>query len=310
MRTKRTTSPDLRATTWATTHHGLVTREIALNSGMSHHEIDSRLALGRWRRIGPGVYAVAGAPDTWKQRAAATWLAGGEGAAVSHVTAAALHGLTKPPSNPQITIPPGSHQHRQLGVICRSPLEPQDLTVIDSIRVTKPARTLVDCSMLWSEGRLSKLIDTALTTRLCCPRDIWAALDRVEHRPGRKGSGRLRRTLSVWDDPIVPGSPAEVHLLRRLIAWGFAAPITQQTIRTPSGDFIARVDVAWPDKRVALEYDGQLYHGPRHWEHDEVRHAAIVSVGWEVRHVEKDDLTLGASELRAFLTRHLARSAA
>lgn len=73
---------------------------------------------------------------------------------------------------------------------------------------------------------------------------------------------------------------------------------------------MARLDLAWPDAKVALEYDGRRFHGPRRIEHDEGRQARLESLGWSVEHVERCDLTADNDSLRRRLSSLLPARAA
>jgi very-short-patch-repair endonuclease len=54
--------------------------------------------------------------------------------------------------------------------------------------------------------------------------------------------------------------------------------------------FVARVDLAYPELRIAIEYDG-LWHAERHAFLDDRRRLnRLVAAGWVVLHVTADDL--------------------
>jgi hypothetical protein len=84
----------------AARQHGLVTREQALGAGMAPWTITDELARGTWRQRRPGVYRTADAPETWRQRALALCIGPSPAFAVSHRSAAFLHGLLPAPPEP------------------------------------------------------------------------------------------------------------------------------------------------------------------------------------------------------------------
>src|SRR5260370_5468084 len=92
--------------------NGVISRSQALRAGLSPDMIKFRVRSGRWRQIHPGVYATfTGAPGRGAQLWAAV-LSAGPGAALSHETAAELHGLTdkdKAAGSVHVTVP---HQLR------------------------------------------------------------------------------------------------------------------------------------------------------------------------------------------------------
>ena len=98
--------------------------------------------------------------------------------------------------------------------------------------------------------------------------------------------------------------------MRRLGEWGLPEAELQHVVRTADGEALARIDVAWPEHHLGLEYDGLKAHGPRRFEHDQLRHEAVEALGWDVLHVDRVDLRPGETSLRARLTAALRRPAA
>ena len=52
------------------------------------------------------------------------------------------------------------------------------------------------------------------------------------------------------------------------------------------GAFVARLDLAWPDRRVAVEYDGAHHRDPRQHSLDLARHNRLRALGWTVLQVD------------------------
>jgi hypothetical protein len=74
-----------------------------------------------------------------------------------------------------------------------------------------------------------------------------------------------------------------------LLTSGLAA-VPQYVVRDADGRFIARVDLAFPEHRVAIEYDGAWHGKPGQLAHDRRRLNALVAAGWTVLHVTATDL--------------------
>ncbi|MET0420348.1 MAG: type IV toxin-antitoxin system AbiEi family antitoxin domain-containing protein [Acidimicrobiia bacterium] len=74
----------------ASRQHGLVTRSQLAELGITTRRIDRALARGTIIRRRRGVYAIAGAPNTWEQEVLAACLACGTSARASHRSAAVL----------------------------------------------------------------------------------------------------------------------------------------------------------------------------------------------------------------------------
>lgn len=306
----RASSPDTRADRVAARQLGLLTRGQASQAGLTRDQILRRLASGRWLRLAPGVYRVNGAPPTWQHDVLAACLAGGLDAVASHLTAAALWGLAEPPAVPHITVPKGRSGRSGLATVHWAALAGRDVTRIGPVPVTRVERTLLDCATVLAQPVLENVVDDAIVRELAAPAAIRAAMERAARRPGRPGTRALTAALAVWDHRIWPGSPAEARLLRQISEWGLTAPERQHKVKDDGGVVVARVDLAWPVDRVGLEYDSDRWHTPRRWASDESRHAELARLGWQIRHVDNNDLRAGRGRLRAMLTELLVRTTA
>ena len=67
-----------------------------------------------------------------------------------------------------------------------------------------------------------------------------------------------------------------------LLAAGLPAPVLQFVIRSPAGDFLGRADMAWPDKKVLVEFDGDGHRERDVFVKDLRRQNALVAAGWTV----------------------------
>lgn len=174
--------------------HGLVTRGQLLELGVGESAIASRCRRGRLFRVHLGVYAVGRPPMTPVERAAAAVLACGPGAALSHASALALWGLDERWSTPlHVTVPrdrrrPAIAVHRARG------LARTDLRVQLGIRVTSPARTMLDCALDLTERRLGRLVADARLQGLLHLGQLVDMIGRFPYHPGAGPSGpRSRR---------------------------------------------------------------------------------------------------------------------
>src|SRR6185437_14314851 len=79
---------------------GVVTRQQALRTGMTAGAIVAKIKYGRWRQLYRGVYATFTGPLSRQARLWAAVLYAGNGARLSHETAAELHGLPGPAGRP------------------------------------------------------------------------------------------------------------------------------------------------------------------------------------------------------------------
>ena len=67
-------------------------------------------------------------------------------------------------------------------------------------------------------------------------------------------------------------------------------PVPQFVVRDARGGFVARVDLAFPAQRVAVEYDGAWHAEPGRFAKDRRRLNALLAAGWRVVHLTAADL--------------------
>src|SRR4030081_2970145 len=86
--------------------HGVITRGQAIQAGITRDAVQSRVRHGAWQPLHRGVYLTTAGPPRRDPRLWAAVLYCGNGAILSHETAAELHGLTVRPSSViHVTIP-------------------------------------------------------------------------------------------------------------------------------------------------------------------------------------------------------------
>jgi very-short-patch-repair endonuclease len=182
-------------------------------------------------------------------------LACGEGAALSHRTAAALWGM-RPQSGVliHVTVPTASGRSKRDGIaIHRSrTLLPSQTTLRRGVPVTNPARTLADLKRTASRNAYESAVRQAEILRL---------------DTGPQGQ----------PDP----DPDRTQLERRFVALcrrhALPRPLTQQVVGPYTVDFL------WPMQRLVVEVDGYGSHGGRSaFEDDRARDAQLALLGHEV----------------------------
>lgn len=286
----------------AATQHGLVTFTQARTIGLGRGQVRSRVATGRWHRVGVGVYRLAGVPESWQQRALAACLGGAGGAVASHLTAAALARLCLPPPVPHITVATGRSASSALAVVHRARRVPVE-TVLQSVPCTDVGRTLIDCASIVGPVRLQGLVDEAFHRRLVTVRAVEWMLDATRRAPGRSGEVRLREALEPWRSVVAAGSPAEHRLRIQLVQWGYPEPELQVPVVAADGTVLGRVDCGWSAVRIGMEYDSERFHGESAWASDVARQRAIEAEGWVLLRADKVDLRPGERRLRQDLER-------
>ena len=293
----RFSDPDRTASARAMVQEGVLSHRQAREAGLSDDQIAHRCRTGAWRRVVVGVYVIAGSPDTPRQRARVAYLAAaGADGVLSHITAAAVHGLCAYSVLPHVTVPRTASTRCRGAKVHRGTVPAVDRAWRDGLRSTSVGRTLVDLAGVLDRPGLEELVDVALCRKLASSPSILAALTRAGAR--RTGARLLRDVLAVWSPQIEPGSVAEVRLLRLLGELGVTGLVSQHVVVDEAGEFVARLDLAAPEHRRGFEYDGVEAHTPRRWSRDEPRSARLRALGWGVDTVTKLDLLPGEPRLR------------
>jgi very-short-patch-repair endonuclease len=153
--------------------------------------------------------------------------------------------------------------------------------------VTTPERTWRDLAALLAPPAILAVTDQLLGR--WSTRDDHAA--QVTCHPSRRGSARARSALAVADPRAE--SPMESVLRWVLLEAGLPAPVLQHVIRSAAGEF--RADLAWPDRMVLVEFDGNVHRERDVFVRDVRRQNALVAAGWTVLRFTSADL-LGRPE--------------
>lgn len=270
----------------AARQHGAVHRRQLLAAGASADQIYRALAAGDITRAAPEVFVVAGAPATWRQRLMVAVLDAGPGACVSHRAAAILLGLARKGAPEVVEITSArTRTHRLDGVVVHRLLDLSDghIIEVDGIPCTGPLRTLVDLGAVENRFEVRDAVERGLSARIVSIKGLeWAV---TEHsRKGRNGVGVLRWVLDERAlGKEMPDSVLEARMARIYRRFGLPVPAFQHEIRDDGGSFVARVDFAYPDLKIAFEVDGWEAHStPEQTEADYDRQHRIEALGWTV----------------------------
>jgi hypothetical protein len=239
-----------------------------------------------WRRLFPDVYVHRDVPVTHELRATA---AGGlllPHDVVTGASAAALWGvpLASADDDVEVTRWPGSHPVRIPGLrVRRAEMEERTVVRHRGVHLTTPNATAVRLAAALSLDDAVAAVDQLVVL-------AGADLDEVRWLAGSAdgpGCRRARRAVALADG--LAESPPETRL--RLLIGGshLPVPLAQHEVRH-DGRFVARVDFAWPEQRVALEYDGLWHAQPGQFARDRQRLNRLTAAGWRVVFVTAADL--------------------
>ena len=258
---------------------GLIERQQAVKSGMSLAAVSRRLASRRWLKVFPRVYRMAGAPTSWEQSLKAVTLWGGSRCAVSHETAAALHGLNVIAGHKVHVQSPKQLQRAKVATH-RTRFGQLHAVTVKGITATSVTRTLVDLSASLPRSSLEKLLDEAMRRGMTDAARLRAELRRCG---SRRGTRLLRRLLAPRDGcGERRDSELEDKLLRLIRRARLPEPVIHYNV-VHGDEWLGEVDLAYPQARIAIEAHGYRVHSlKRVWENDQCRENDLVRAGWKL----------------------------
>ena len=285
----------------ASRQHGVVARRQLLALGIGADAINHRLARERLHPVHRGVYLVGHPVPAPLAKEMAAVLACGEGAVLTHESAASavwrLCSETRGPTH--ITLPSRSNRSRPgIRVHRTRALEPHDLRRRRGLPVTAPARTLLDLALVFSLRDLRRAYEGARVQRLLRDSELLAAMDRS---PGHRGAPALRAVLEEGVRPSITRSEAEVRVLDLLRA----ADIPPSATNAGVGRY--QVDFLWRRERLIVEVDGFTYHASRAaFERDRQRDAELQAAGYRVMRVTWNQISSRPEAIVARVAQALA----
>lgn len=276
------TLDDLLLPTFAA-QHALASRADVTRVGGTDHHITSRLASGRWERVDQGVYRLVGLPLTWRSKLLAPIMSAGGLALASHLSAAVLHGAPGfGEGTPELSVARGTKFRRpSLRVHTSTDIEHCQRQVIDAVPVTDPARTMLDVARFVGEGRLLRTIEWARRTGATDWSQLISTLARHARR-GRPGVTKLRRVIVANAHRTeITDSDLELLVLALLVEHGLPEPVLHHRVLDGTR-FVAEVDLAYPELKIAIELDGAVHLERDVRERDLPRQNDLVLLGWTV----------------------------
>jgi len=243
-------TPDARLDEIALRQHGVVTLRQLEAVGLSRDAVAKRSKSGRLHRIHQGVYAVGHRGLSLHGRFMAAVLACGEGAVLSHTSAAVLWKLLKPIDGPvHVSVPTAAGRKPRRGIhLHRCPsLKALPTTRRHNIPVTTVARTIDD---------LEGYVPPRLHRRARRQAELMGhRLDNIESDGTRSDLETL--FLELFARHSIP--PPEVN--EKLGRW--------------------EVDFLWRPQRVVVEVDTWTYHrGSVAFEDDHARDLDLRAAGY------------------------------
>jgi hypothetical protein len=281
----------------------LITTTQAGSVGIGRERCRSLVRQGIWEHLDHGIYGPAGVPLTWKRRLALALLLAPAGSLASHRSAGALlhvGGFTSP--KPEITIPRGTTLRRPWLITHESTdLELADRRRVDGIPITGPRRLAMDLGSVVSPARFRQSLRELRSQHGVEPEALLRTYLRHK-RQGRNGGAALRDWLDRYvDTGGIPESGLEQLALDAFLDAG-VRPVAQLWVEVDGGSRY-RIDLAFPDRMVAVEIDGSQHEERPAKAADMRRDAQLEALGWTVVHVKSSTFASDlARALRVVLT--------
>ncbi|MEX2031239.1 MAG: type IV toxin-antitoxin system AbiEi family antitoxin domain-containing protein [Dehalococcoidia bacterium] len=279
----------------AAVQHGIFTLQQAREAGLSPRQIARRLEDGRWTKVHEFAYRFAGAPTTWEGTLLAACWAGGIRAVASHRSAARLWNLPGGRDDLAEITCPRWRRARHDGIIVHETkrFDACDRVVVRSIPSASAERALLGLAGVCRPSVVELALENGLRRELFTIESLQAIVRRLGRR-GRNGVGVLRALIGERDPHAAPpDSEMETRVIQMLRRNGLPRPVTQLDIFDGSR-FVARVDFAYPQWMVCMEYESYQEHtGNLALERDNPRRNALVSLGWKPIGITPKDIRSG-----------------
>lgn len=266
-------------------------------------KFERRVARGEFVPVWFGVYSCSD-PDTMT-RLAGLDLRAGEQVAVCLVTAAAAYGFDTEDDSDLHVLNPAGHQLRKSDGLVVHRRDGAPLTVIDGRLATEPNWTAIEFARSLRRPRALAVLDKALRSGHCDPRRLRSAAAR---QSGRPGIVTVRELIPLADGRSDSAMESEARL--GMLDGGLPPPELQ--FKIIDRNFQAwRVDFAWPQYRVAVEYDGFDFHSsPEALRRERRKRAALQEVGWTVLSIVDDDVRRRSRDMVRRIETEFSRSRA
>jgi very-short-patch-repair endonuclease len=253
----------------------------------------SELRSSAWQRLFHDVYADARMERTHKLlcRAAQTFLLP-EDAMIAGRSAAHLLGVPYVGGDEPVEVltPRRFGPFKGLKIHVGAPAA-GDCWTHGSWRLATPPRICWDLAS-WLDVVEAVVFVDALAARGLLSRSTLESYGR--QRKGAKGYARFMKAVALMDPAAE--SPAESRLRARLTLAGLTGLVAQFEV-TRGGSFVARVDLALPEARIAIEYDGRWHASTSQLERDRLRLNRLLGAEWVVFHVTADQMRGGLDDL-------------
>ena len=281
---------------------GRVATSAQLHDTISRAAVQRQLRHGVIQRIWPGIYCI-GTPDTGTRLRGLDLRCGSPVAVCLH-TAAALYGFdTENCADLHVLNPAGNRLRNSSGLVVHrregAPLSMRDRPI------TAPGWTAIEVARAVRRPRALATLDAALRSGTCSRDDLLYA---AAQQAGRRNIVTVRDLVALARSGAESPMESEARLV--MIDGGLPEPVLQYEIIDRDGR-LWRIDFAWPEYHLAVEYDGFDWHSsPEHLRKDRQKRAALEEMGWVHMSIVSDDVRRHQVEMVRRINRNLQHAAA
>lgn len=254
-------------------------RTQGLADGIPQHLLDGAAFAAPFR----GTRVSASQPLTIRTRAAAALLLTNS-AVVSHHTAAELWGGVVPRhADTHITVPKPAYRPQRPGLSAHVFRQPRETTRLQGLPITTPIQTLCDLVAMLGVVDLVILGDSLAQAGLLSPGQLLSSLEAAAARPRRRAHQAAQLVRSGVESPM----ESRARLL--MVLAGLPEPEINREIVLDGRTY--RLDMAYPQYRLAVEYDGRQHASSTHqWHHDLTRREDLDRWRWRLVVLRSDDI--------------------
>lgn len=280
---------------------GVVTSAQALTF-LSRRGLEAVLNSGALQKVWYGIYGRG--EVTTGLRLRGLDLAVGTTVAACMGTAAEAYGFDTERTADLHVLNPDARRLRSTDGLVVHRREDAPLAVVARRPVTAPAWTAIEVARALRRPRALATLDAALRSGTCSRTELEHA---IRQQSGRRGIAATRALLGLAS-PLAE-SPMESEARLIMLDGGLPPPVLQYEVIDLQGR-AWRLDFAWPERRVAAEYDGVDWHsGPDAFIRDRRRWSALQELGWLIVPIIAGDVRYRPDALIRRLDTQLRRAA-
>jgi very-short-patch-repair endonuclease len=260
-----------------------------------------------YSRLFPDTYIRSpgdGPPDLKLRSHAAYRYVEGRGVLSGYSAAEVLHAFCGPWDAPAEVTVPHRGQRRHAGLIVhRERLFPGEIAQVSALKVTSPVRTAYDLARRGDLVERVVAVDRLANVHRFSPDLLLHFIARYH---GSRGNGLIPLVLANADRRAC--SPMETRIRMLIVQAGLPRPQVQRVVQDETTCTAVWLDLAWPDRMIGVEYEGESHTEPEQVLRDVGRYTGLVDKGWRIYRYTKFEILRRPSLIVAQLTRALGGS--